>query len=371
MLYNMKIIFLLLATCFLTPGNGFAQDFSRRIWTYDEYKKMEKGRWEVYDRFEKAVQNKRPPALKNNVKEAVSIAVLYPGKQSSDYWQRSQLSFEARLKEAGLPYRIDSFFTYSSEIRLQEKYINNALKKRPDYMIFTLNALRHMSLIEKIIGRGVTKLILQNITTPLKAWEGSQPFMYVGFDHEAGSKLLADEYIRLTKGKGKFAVFYGPRGYVSQMRGDTFKRYVKDKSALEMVTSYYVGFDRKRAEKAALELISSNQDLKFIYACSTDIALGIADALRVSGLTGKIFVNGWGGGSAELELLSKNELQLTVMRINDDNGAAMADAIIMDVNGESSFIPTVYSGNIILVTEGVSIDDIDRLKKRAFRYSDK
>ncbi len=138
-----------------------------------------------------------------------------------------------------------------------------------------------------------------------------QSAIYVcGIWYEAGSKLLADEYIRLTKGKGNYAVFYGPRGYVSQMRGDTFKRYIKDKSGLEMVASYYVGFDRKRAKKAALELILSNQDLKFIYACSTDIALGIADALRVSGRTGKIFVNGWGGGSAELELLSKTNFSL-------------------------------------------------------------
>lgn len=80
-------------------------------------------------------------------------------------------------------------------------------------------------------------------------------------------------------------------------------------------------------------------------------------------------VNGWGGGSAELAAMQKQDLNFTVMRMNDDNGVAMADAIILDRNGQSSAVPQIYSGKIVLITKEQSMDVINSMKKQAFRYS--
>lgn len=50
-----------------------------------------------------------------------------------------------------------------------------ALKNKSDYLIFTLDTTRHRKFIEHVLHSSETKLILQNITTPVKDWQGKQP----------------------------------------------------------------------------------------------------------------------------------------------------------------------------------------------------
>jgi autoinducer 2-binding protein LuxP len=139
--------------------------------------------------------------------------------------------------------------------------------------------------------------------------------------------------------------------------------------------SYYVNFNRELAAEATLQLLDDHQTstgkptLDFIYAASTDIALGALDSLKQRGLEKVIQVNGWGGGSAELDSIRKKELDFTVMRMNDDNGVAMAEAIALDISGLSNQVPTIYSGSFRQVTQNTKEKQIQRFEQRAFRYS--
>ncbi|OXX72331.1 ABC transporter substrate-binding protein, partial [Vibrio sp. V03_P4A6T147] len=118
---------------------------------------------------------------------------------------------------------------------------------------------------------------------------------------------------------------------------------------------------------ATLRILKQTPDINFIYACSTDVALGAMDALQQQNRE-DITLNGWGGGEAELDALQNSTLDVTIMRVNDDAGVAMAEAIKWDLEGKP--VPTVYSGDFELVTKEVSSAYIEKLKKRAFRYSD-
>ncbi len=57
------------------------------------------------------------------------------------------------------------------------------------------------------------------------------------------------------------------------------------------------------------------------------------------------------------------------MRMNDDNGVAMAEAIALDLQGRSGDVPLVFSGAFELVTADHDRSRIEALKRRAFRYS--
>jgi len=336
-------------------------------WPYHEFIQEHVGEKEKAIKFAERVREKGRSRV--NEIPPVRVAMIYPGKEASDYWYRSASSFEARMRELNLPYEIRPFFSEqgTNALRVQEKQIAQALKADPDYLIFTLDVFRHRTLIERILTRGRPKLILQNITTPVRSWGKDQPFLYVGFDHVVGSEMLAQEYLNRFPDTTSYALFYGPRGYVSSMRGGTFKDKVSVRKNVNEVASYYVGYNRKKAKAAALNLFKNEKNIPFIYSCSTAISLGIIDAAKELGRLNEIQVNGWGGGSSELLALEKGELDFTVMRINDDNGVAMADAISLDIDGRSGEVPTVYSGDMVLVKKGM---DVEKLKKRAFRYSD-
>ncbi|MGB0468867.1 MAG: autoinducer 2-binding periplasmic protein LuxP [Pontibacterium sp.] len=335
----------------------------------DEYLKLYPDQAPIVDAFTQQVRLKAIP-LSQKQTRPVRIAVIYPAHQASDYWRRSVISFEARLKELSINYILTPFFSRPSvDLVLQSKQLNQALAWQPDYLVFTLDALKHRRMIERVLARGKPKLILQNITTPLRQWSKHRPFFYVGFDHAKGTRLLAKHMLKKAGYSGNYLLLYFSPGYVSTMRGDTFATEAAKHKNIRQIASYYTNGNKERARNATLRTLEKHNDLKFIFASSTDIALGVIEALKESGQLGQIMVNGWGGGTAELQALNAGELDLTVMRINDDNGVAMAEAIKLDLEDQSSRVPHVYSGDIELINHGVDHKEVENLKERAFRYS--
>ena len=340
-----------------------------KYWLVDEYLDLNPEQKIISKNFIKIVSSKAVQITVNQ-KKTVKIVMVYPGNQISDYWRRSKVSFEKRLEELNINYELKDYFTKPAvEIKNQAKQLLTAIKEDTDFLIFTLDASKHSQFIERILSRKKPKLILQNITTPVKRWGKRQPFLYVGFDHVIGSTHLANYYIDKTNSTGNYAVLYGTRGYVSYMRGTEFINYVSQNSQLKLVDSYYTDFNKDKAIKATTQILKEHKDVKFIYAGSTDIALGVVEVLKKNNLTGKILVNGWGGGSNELKAIEDELLDITVMRINDDNGVAMAEAVKLDLENKSFKVPTIYSGDFAIVKKGIDKKKLQDLKDKAFRYS--
>ncbi|WP_232821262.1 substrate-binding domain-containing protein [Oceanimonas marisflavi] len=300
----------------------------------------------------------------------IRIAMVTPDVQVSDYWWRSKLSLSRRLQETGLPFTLKSYsFQPATTLRQQERLLAEALNSNPDYLLFTLDALRHRVLVEKILARGHPKLILMNITTPLKSWGKNQPFFYVGFDHREGTRLLTAAINRMTGPNANYLMLYGSKGYVSRARGDEFIRQTASQPGFILRNAFYTDVQREKAKEAVLQSLADDSSIDLIYACTTDIALGAADALKQLGRENDVILNGWGGGSAELDTLAQGGLDVTVMRMNDDNGVAMAEAIRLDQEGKGNQIPLIYSGDFVVIDRQTPADKLEHLKAHAFRYS--
>lgn len=337
--------------------------------TVQEFHRLHPEQRQVSTRFATLVQAKGQPMVITQTRP-IKIACIYPGEQLSDYWRRSILSFKKRLDEIGVQYELFEYFSKPAvEYRTQEKQIRLALEQEPDYLVFTLDARKHKRIIERILMRKRPKIILQNITTPLRIWEGKHPFLYVGFDHVTGTQLLAKYFIENTSGESDYALLYFSQGYVSAMRGDSFIQFMASDPRFTLKASYYTDGQREKAKQATLEILQEYPQVKFLYACSTDVALGAIEALQQTEKIGDIRINGWGGGSSELNAIQEGKMDVTVMRMNDDNGVAMAEAIRLDLEGKTHDVPTVFSGEMVLIEQGISESAIRDLKARAFRYS--
>ncbi|MDB1126177.1 autoinducer 2-binding periplasmic protein LuxP [Vibrio algarum] len=365
----MKLSFtqLALLAC-LYSSFGFSVEILSPYWSYSDFLDAYPEQ-KILTKHLTVSVGKPPVPLELVQQEPVRISVLYPGEQESDYWRRNILAFERRLNELGIKYSLEQIFTKpNAEARDQNLFLNSALKKNTDYLIFTLDTGRHKKFIEHVLYNSDVKIILQNITTPVKDWGEKQPFLYAGFDHLLGSQMLADYFKKTFHNGANYSVLYFSQGYVSDARGDTFIDAMASEKNFRLQSSYYTKASKESSYDAAISAIEKTPDLDFLYACSTDVALGAVDAIQRTGNL-QIKVNGWGGGSAELDAISSGAMDVTVMRMNDDTGIAMAEAIKWDVEGKD--VPTVYSGGFELVTKHDDLEKINRLKKRAFRYSDK
>lgn len=366
--YRFKAFFVL-ATVFITclaAGTSFAS----RYYSLEEFLKSnpeEKRKFESFNR-----QVKRNSVSPISKKINLKIAIVYPGEQVSDYWRRSYRSFVKRLEEYGVEPKVYTFFVKpTAPLSSQSEAFRRAMATDPDYLVFTLDALRHQRIIEPVLIRSRPRIILQNITTPIKSWDGKQPFMYIGFDHAEGAVMLAEYFASVTGGVGKYGVLLPGPGYLSDQRGKVFIDWMDANTSMNMVSVFRTGIDKEKARKATLSLVRKHPDVKFIYACSTDIALGAIEGLKEAGMHNKVMVNGWGGGSPELSAIINGDMDVTVMRINDDNGVAMADSIIVDMLGRRSLLPLVYSGRFELVPRGIDPEKLELFKNQSFRYSDK
>ncbi|MBM7457237.1 autoinducer 2-binding protein LuxP [Oceanisphaera litoralis] len=338
-------------------------------WSFQEYLDAFPQQRPLSDAFSARIRQAAEPWT-TPADKPVHIAMLIPDQQVSDYWFRNRQSLTARLREIGLPFTLTSYsFRPETSQREQERQLVEALKSDPDYLIFTLNSMRHRVLIDKMMARGRPKLILMNITTPLKHWGKNQPFFYVGFDHQEGTRLLSDAINKMTGKQANYLMLYGTRGYVSQARGDEFIRLTSTQPGFTLRQAFYTDVNREKARQAVLQTLATKPDINLIYATTTDIAFGAIDALKELNKEDKIILNGWGGGSAELEALALGHLDLTVMRMNDDNGVAMAEAIRLDQEGKTHLVPRVYSGDFAIVDQDTPTTELDRLKAHAFRYS--
>lgn len=333
-----------------------------------EYLALHPRQKELSRKFNAIVQAPPVPLPQRNA-EPVSIAFVYPGVQASDYWRRSVLSFVSRMKELNLNFTLSEYYSKGGgvDIHKQEQQLREALAKDPDYLVFTLDVYRHRAFIERILARGRPTLILQNITTPLSIWEKTQPY-YVGFDHGIGTRMLAEYFLDRYGPNHHYGMLYYSEGYVSKMRGDSFIQFMREGGGPRLVASYYTDGQMERAKAATITILEEGEP-DFLYACSTDVALGAVEALKEKGKHGQIPVNGWGGGSAELAAIARGELVATVMRMNDDNGVAMAEIIRLALTGQREQLPVLYSGSFTLVTSETPEEVVAALKKQAFRYS--
>ncbi|KAB0291910.1 substrate-binding domain-containing protein [Vibrio fortis] len=364
----MKRSLMLLGASLLSgPALSHGTHVLNGYWEYQEFLDKFPAQKALTEQMNQAVQ-KHPVPLQVKQQAPITISVVYPGQQISDYWVRNIQAFEKRLDKLRINYQINQVFTrVNADLTQQSISLQEAIENKTDYLIFTLDTTRHRKFIEHVLSSTDTKLILQNITTPVRAWQERQPFMYVGFDHATGSLKLAEYFKTHSGDESEYSVLYRSEGYISDARGDTFIHEISEETDFKLKSSFYTKSDMDSGYKAAKISIARNQNLDFIYACATDVALGAAQAIKESGLDIKL--NGWGGGSAELEALARGELDVTVMRMNDDTGIAMAEAIKWDLEGFA--VPTVYSGDFEVVTKEDSPEHIESLKQRAFRYSGK
>ncbi|MDP0995756.1 hypothetical protein, partial [Klebsiella pneumoniae] len=74
-----------------------------------------------------------------------------------------------------------------------------------------------------------------------------------------------------------YGVLFRSQGLISQLRGMTFIQSAPANPRLR--SSSYTDSSRAGGRKAALQMLSEQPDLDYIYACSTDVALGAVDAL--------------------------------------------------------------------------------------------
>ncbi|XWN31085.1 MAG: substrate-binding domain-containing protein [Devosia sp.] len=345
------------------PLKSLPDDGERDTWWYHQVQTDEElaGLQEIVGA--PAVPMENPPA------EPISIAVIYPSEDVSDFWLRSYLSMEARLKELGIPFEATQFASNMGNFLLQSTYAEQVAQEDYDYVIFGPSELMaQQDDIRRLMDSG-KKVIVLNYDTPVQAWGDDQPLLYTTFSHLFGALNICNWVVENLGTEGTYAMIRGIPGGIDDQRSGGFQTCLEEKSNWKMAYEHYGDFQREGGFNGAQLIISGYPEVDMIHNANTAMAMGAISAVQAADKGDDVFVTAWGGTGDELEALRKGELGATPMRMSDDVGVSMAEVIRADLEGRAEEMPLVFLGRIDIVSGDSGPEVVDAFEKEAFRYT--
>lgn len=310
-----------------------------------------------------AVPMESPP------QEPVTIAVIYPSEDVSDFWLRSYLSMEARLKELNIPFEATQFASNMGNFLLQSTYAEQVAQEDYDYVIFGPSELMaQQDDIRRLMDSG-KKVIVLNYDTPVQAWGDDQPLLYTTFSHLFGALNICNWVVENLGTEGTYAMIRGIPGGIDNQRSGGFQECLEGKSNWTLAYEHYGDFQREGGFNGAQLILSGYPEVQMIHNANTAMAMGAISAVQAADKGDDVFVTAWGGTGDELEALRNGELGATPMRMSDDVGVSMAEVIRADLEGRAEEMPLVFLGRIDIVSGASGPDVVDAFEKEAFRYT--
>lgn len=302
--------------------------------------------------------------------EPVKIAVIYPSLDVSDFWLRSYLAMEARFEEMGLPIEATQFATNMGDNLLLSTYSEQVARADDfEYVIFGPSELQAQQEDIQLIMESGKKVIVLNHDTPLQDWGDNQPMMYSTFSHLFGALNICDWVVENLGTEGTYAMNRGVPGGVDDQRSGGFRDCLEEKSNWQLAYEHYGQFQREGGFNGAQQILSGYPEVTYIHNANTAMAMGAISAIQAAGKQDTVKTSAWGGTGDEIEALRLGELVATPMRMSDDVGVALAEAIRADIEGRSDDIPLVFLGRITIVASDSGPDVVDAFEKEAFRYT--
>lgn len=345
------------------PLKPLEDDDDRYYWWYYQVQTDE-----VLENMQKLV-GEPATAFEADMDNPPKIAVIYPSQDVSDFWLRSYMAMEARFNEMGLKFEATQFASNMGDLLLQSTYSEQVAQDDFDYVIFGPSELQaQQDDIKRLMDAG-KKVIVLNFDTPLQEWGDDQPMMYTTFSHLFGALNICNWIVENLGTEGTYAMIRGIPGGVDDQRSGGFQECLAEKSDWKLAYEHYGDFQREGGFNGAQQILQAYPEVTLLHNANTAMAMGSISAVQAADAGDKVQVTAWGGTGDELEALRNGELLATPMRMSDDVGVAMAEAIRADIEGRTDDIPLVFLGRIDIVSSASGPDVVDAFEKEAFRYT--
>lgn len=161
---------------------------------------------------------------------------------------------------------------------------------------------------------GVYYVTWWNKPDEIKAWNYPHWVAHIAYDGISAGEFTAKALFEKMGGKGKFVAIQGMLANTTAI--DRFKgmqNVLAKYPGIKMVAQDTGEWDRSKAFEKAKSFLVANPDITGIWAANDNMALGALEALRASGLAGKVMVTGVDGIPEMLAAVEKGEAAATVL----------------------------------------------------------
>jgi len=172
--------------------------------------------------------------------------------------------------------------------------------------------------------------------------------LHVAMDEKQIGRDIAEWTATAIGGEGKVAMLMGPSGAPTfRNLGEGYTEVMAKYPKIEIVFRTDGPLTRERGVKQAEDALVANPDLKAIYACNDDVALGAMQAVIAAGRTDKTLVTGMNGVPPALRAVKAGTLAMTVELNPVQWGRLGVDVLATYLKGEK-VEPRVFIKHVII-----------------------
>jgi ABC-type sugar transport system substrate-binding protein len=183
-------------------------------------------------------------------------------------------------------------------------------------------------------------------TTAAKA-VGVRITSYIGTDNVAAGRLAAGAMADFVAPAAKVAVIAGiPGDATSDARTKGFVEGTRGR--FEVGQTISADFDRQQARRAAAALLRGPMPVQGFFAVNDQMALGVAEAVRAAGRTGKVAVIGMDGIREALSAVKRQALSATIAQYPYTIGQLGVEACLAAIRGNA--LPATVDAPVGVIT---------------------
>jgi ABC-type sugar transport system substrate-binding protein len=167
--------------------------------------------------------------------------------------------------------------------------------------------------IEEINEAGIPVINLNTKINNSSGTANSETFVVA--DNTVCGTLCAEELVKLAGEEGEAIILEGPSGGqvtidLSNAAQTVFAKYPN----IKLVDIQCAEFDRSTGFTVTQNMLQAHPNLKIIFSCNDEMALGAVEALDEAGKLDSVFVGGIDGNQDALKAIRDGRMEVTVFK---------------------------------------------------------
>ncbi len=206
--------------------------------------------------------------------------------------------------------------------------------------------------IEEINAAGIPVINLNTKINNESGTANSETFVVA--DNTICATLCAEKLVELAGEEGEVVILEGPSGGqvtidLSSGAQAVFEKYPN----VKVVDIQDAKFDRSAGFTTTQNLLQAHPNLKIIFCCNDEMALGAVEALKEAGKLDSVYVGGIDGNQDALAAIKEGTMEVTVNKNFWLQAYTAVEAAARFLNGET--LPELIPVDLAAVT----IDNVD------------
>ncbi|CCX67373.1 periplasmic sugar-binding protein [Firmicutes bacterium CAG:791] len=282
--------------------------------------------------------------------------IVFIPKGVADFWSIVAAGFEQAAKDAGMNCRV--IYPTKEEAAAQVDLMYDVINSQPDAIVLSpVNADPLVAPCQAAMEANISVILVDTLI-------GSEDYVnaYMTNNVTAGA-LAAEEMARLMDYEGKVHLFAGsPASTANSERLKGFEDYIAENCPnIEVIGTLYSEADTNLCTTQTVDVMSSNPDLKAIYAVDEMRTSGCGTALIQQGKSNDIILGGFDANNDTVALMDEGVVNFLVVQQPFRMGYLGFDAALETLKGNQPEHSVVDTGCTVVLRENMNEEEMQKL----------